>query len=71
MLHFCRANREDNFALHVSTAEEMLPYVFAAGHPYARYGCLYVDWMKRIPSDLYHFQWYLDDPTHRLHMDGE
>ena len=54
MLQFCRASHVGSFALHVSTAEEMLPYISTAGHPtHARCGCLYVDWMKGIPRDLY------------------
>ena len=53
-MRFCRASHEGDFAVHVSTAEEMLPYFFAAGHHhYARYSPLYVQWMQQLPKDLH------------------
>ena len=51
---FCRAAHEGDFALHVSSAEMMIPLMFAAGRPnYSRYGTLYVEWMHSLPYDLH------------------
>ena len=51
---FCRAAHEGDFALHVSSAEMMIPLMFAAGRPnYSRYGTLYVEWMHSLPFDLH------------------
>ena len=39
MMQFSRASHEGDWPLHLTTAEVMLPYMFAANyHNYARYG---------------------------------
>ena len=41
MMRFCRASHEGDWALHIQTAESMLPYMFAAHkHNYSRYGSM-------------------------------
>ena len=51
---FCRAALKGYFAIHVSSAEMMIPLMFAAGRPnYSRYGTLYVEWMHTLPYDLH------------------
>lgn len=43
MMRFCRASHEGDWALHIKTAEDMLPYMFAAHkYNYGRYGLYYV-----------------------------
>ena len=50
---FCRAAHEGDFALHVSSAEMMIPLMFAGRPNYSRYGTLYVEWMHSLPYDLH------------------
>ena len=39
MMKFCRASHEGDWPLHIKTAEDMLPYMFAAHkYKYGRYG---------------------------------
>ena len=42
MMRFCRTSYEGDWPLHIKSAEEMLPYMFAAHkYNYGRYGLLY------------------------------
>ena len=53
MMSFVRAEREVDWALHLSKVEQMLPYFFAVGHfSYARYGLYYLRCMQRLPPTL-------------------
>ncbi len=48
MMNFSRGGHEADWALHLFTAEAMLPYFRSAGrHNYAHYGAFYVHNMKR------------------------
>ena len=43
MLRYIRAERQSDWALHLSAVHEMLPYFYAAGHiNYARYALYYL-----------------------------
>ena len=43
MLRYIRAERQSDWALHLSAVHEMLPYFYAAGHiNYARYSLYYL-----------------------------
>ena len=53
MMRYIRAERESDWALHLSAVEEMLPLFYAAGHiNYARYALYYLLSMKDLPKDI-------------------
>ena len=53
MMMFIRAEREADWALHLTSVEAMMPYFFAARHTnYARYGLYYMRSMERLPNDV-------------------
>ena len=50
---FIRAEREADWALHLTSVEAMMPSFFAARHAnYARYGLYYMQSMERLPKDV-------------------
>ena len=53
MMQFQRASHEGDWALHITTAEPMMPYMCAANHHnYARYGLYYVLLMMWFVPEL-------------------
>ena len=53
MMSFSRAAHEGDWFLHLSVAEALLPYFFAAGcHNYSRYGELYIHHMKGLKPEF-------------------
>ena len=53
MMRFCRASHEGDWPLHISTAEAMLPYMFAANkHNYSRYGLYFVRSMTWLDPEI-------------------
>lgn len=53
MMKFVRAERENDFHLHLKAVAEALPYFFSAGHiNYARYGVYYLRQMESLPDDV-------------------
>ena len=53
MMRFCRASHEGDWPLHISTAEAMLPYMFAANkHNYNRYGLYFVRSMTWLDPEI-------------------
>ena len=52
MMMFVRAEREGDWALHLTALRCMFPYSFASGHVnYARYGLYYLLFMESMPED--------------------
>ena len=50
-----RAEREDDWLLHLATFQTMVPHYFAAGHMNcARYGLYYVHFMEKLPPHVEH-----------------
>ena len=53
MQRYIRAERQSDWALHLSAVHEMLPYFYAAGHiNYARYALYYRHAMLNLPQGL-------------------
>jgi len=53
MMRFCRASHEGDWPLHIKTAEDMLPYMFAAHkYNYGRYGLFYVRSMTWLGPEI-------------------
>ena len=53
MMLFIRAEREEEFPLHLYACTKMLPYFFAAGHiNYVRYGLCYLMTMSTLPLNI-------------------
>ncbi len=53
LLHFIRATRENDWALHLSAVRSMLPWFFVADRVnYARYGTIY--WLEMISLETSH-----------------
>ena len=53
MFAFLRAAREQDFALHYTTAKAMLPYFASAGGSfYPRYGTFYVHHLETLPRNI-------------------
>ena len=69
ILSYIRAEREENFALHVFAYKQMIPYFFAANHHhYARYSVYYLKIMKHLPQSV--LKSFLDG-EHAVHqIDG-
>ena len=54
IMKYCRASHEGDNLLHISAANEMLPYMFAENHHnYARYGKYYVHSMSHLPPEIH------------------
>ena len=54
MMMFGRAEREGDWALHLTALRCMLPYFFASGHVnYARYGLYYLRSIESMPEDCH------------------
>ena len=61
ILSYICAEREGNFALHLFTYKQMIPFFFAANHHnYARYSVQYMDIMENLPQ-----------PVLKCFLDGE
>ena len=53
MMRFCRASHEGDWPLHITTAEAMVAYMFAANkYNYSRYGLYYVRSMTWLGPDI-------------------
>ena len=53
MQQYIRAEREADWALHLSAVQEMLPFFYAAGHVnYARYALYYLKTMQDLPQTI-------------------
>jgi hypothetical protein len=53
MMLFCRAEKEEDWALHLYAVEHMIPYFFSARHPnYAHYGLYYLRSMTTMPPEI-------------------
>ena len=53
LLIYIRAEREEDFALHLYACCKMMPYFFPAGHTnYALYGLCYVRTMNKLPGNI-------------------
>ena len=51
IMMYIRAEREDDFSLHLHACYKMMPYFFEAGHVnYARYGLCYSRTMHKLPG---------------------
>ena len=69
MMQFSRASHEGDWPLHITTAEAMLPYMFAANHyNYARYGLYYVRSMTWLAPELE--EKFIKGEQTMHHMDG-
>ena len=54
MQRYIRAERQSDWALHLSAVHEMLPYFYVAGHiNYARYALYYLHAMQNLPQGLH------------------
>jgi len=52
-MRFCRASHEGDWPLHIKTAEDMLPYMFASHkYNYGRYGLFYVHSMTWLGQEI-------------------
>lgn len=55
VMKYIRAEREGDWALHVTVVREMMPLFFAASHiNYARYGMYYLRTMEMLPDKVHH-----------------
>ena len=53
MMLFCRAEKEDEWPLHLLSVKDMLPYFFAARHQnYSRYGLYYLRLAETLSDKL-------------------
>ena len=69
MMQFSRASNEGDWPLHLTTAEAMLPYMFASNHHnYARYGLYYVRSMTWLAPELE--DEFIKGEQTMHHMDG-
>ena len=53
MMLYTRADHEGDFALHLTSVQKMMPYLFAANkHRYSRYGLFYMKSMAWLSPEI-------------------
>ena len=66
MMKFVRAERENDFPLHLKAVQEAIPYFFSAGHVnYARYSIYYLRRIEALPDDVRHC---FEKGEHTIHL---
>ena len=69
MMIYVRAEREAEWSLHLWAMQQMIPYVFAAGHVnYASYGLYYMRSMERLHENV--LKRFLNEEHVRRHNPG-